>query len=233
MIENIVNRHIYIGSSKDIDGRVRIHTNALDDGNHHSDYLQNAWNKYGFENFVYDILIICDEDMLLFYEQSFIDAWKPAYNMSKIAGRIEMTEEVCHKISVANRVENLSVESRERRSIAKMGNTYGAGHKMTDDNRAILMEMNIGNTYGVGKGKPLTEERKQHLSEINMGRTHTEETKHIVSVSLLGNKRGMGNHNHTGHKATEESRRGMSESQKKRFAREKVIASSDQQWECT
>jgi hypothetical protein len=43
-----------------------------------------------------------------------------------------------------------------------------------------------------------------------MGRKHSEETKRKISLSLLGNKRGLGNKNHFGKKHSKEARDKMS-----------------------
>ena len=46
-IKNLINGKLYIGSSIDVDKRLKSHFSALDKGCHNNAYLQNAWNKYG------------------------------------------------------------------------------------------------------------------------------------------------------------------------------------------
>lgn len=50
-ILNIINNKIYIGSSKNISSRLSRHFYDLNRNNHHNQYLQNAYNKYGKESF--------------------------------------------------------------------------------------------------------------------------------------------------------------------------------------
>jgi len=55
-IKNILDGKMYIGSSIDIERRKRQHLNSLLKNEHHSIHLQRAWNKYGKDNFVFEIL---------------------------------------------------------------------------------------------------------------------------------------------------------------------------------
>ena len=50
-IQNKVNGAAYIGSSVDLDVRIKTHFRSLKRGNHFCDYLQRAWNKYGEASF--------------------------------------------------------------------------------------------------------------------------------------------------------------------------------------
>jgi group I intron endonuclease len=68
-IRNIVNNHIYIGSAKNFKTRWNTHLCNLRKGKHHSSHLQKAFRKYGEENFIFEILITCHPDTLLWYEQ--------------------------------------------------------------------------------------------------------------------------------------------------------------------
>jgi len=54
-IINKVNGKYYIGSSNDIKGRWSEHKNDLKANRHDNDYLQKSWNKYGEENFEFEV----------------------------------------------------------------------------------------------------------------------------------------------------------------------------------
>jgi group I intron endonuclease len=87
-IINKINNKFYIGSSYDIKMRIRKHFEKLKRNKHHSVYFQNAYNKYGKENFYYEILEICNREDTLKIEQKYLDSiinWKQSYNMSKKA----------------------------------------------------------------------------------------------------------------------------------------------------
>ncbi|MEZ5040299.1 MAG: GIY-YIG nuclease family protein [Saprospiraceae bacterium] len=75
-IKNTLNGRMYIGSSKNIRSRIFQHLNSLEhkQNNHHSSFLQFAWNKYGKSNFSIIILEVLDKEKeLIFREQYWID----------------------------------------------------------------------------------------------------------------------------------------------------------------
>jgi len=55
-IRNIINNKVYIGSTSKFKSRKASHFGHLRFGDHSNKYLQNAWNKYGEEKFVFEIL---------------------------------------------------------------------------------------------------------------------------------------------------------------------------------
>lgn len=85
-ITNLINGKCYIGKSEDIEYRKKIHFRELDERKHHSSYLQEDYNKYGKENFSFEIVeVIKDENLLLFAERFMIDkfdSFKSGYNMT-------------------------------------------------------------------------------------------------------------------------------------------------------
>lgn len=73
-ISNIITNKSYIGSAKNLRKRFSQHLNLLKLGKHHSIHLQNSYNKYGEDNFKYEIIEFCDEKDLLFREQYYLDS---------------------------------------------------------------------------------------------------------------------------------------------------------------
>lgn len=51
---------VYIGQAAHIEKRWSVHKFWLRKGTHHSEYLQNCWNKYGETNFTFKILEMCE-----------------------------------------------------------------------------------------------------------------------------------------------------------------------------
>lgn len=70
---NIINNKIYIGSTKNLRKRFNQHINLLKLQKHHSIHFQNSYNKYGENNFIYEIIELCDEKDLLLREQYYLD----------------------------------------------------------------------------------------------------------------------------------------------------------------
>lgn len=72
-IINKVNNKYYIGSSKNIDFRWKIHIRQLNNQKHHNEYLQRAWNKYGSDVFDFVIVENVSVENLLTVEQKYLN----------------------------------------------------------------------------------------------------------------------------------------------------------------
>lgn len=77
---------IYIGSAVNLRKRINNHSFDLVHQRHGNSKLQNHCNKYGIEDLVFTIIILCSPSQLIEYEQIFIDRRKPWFNICKIAG---------------------------------------------------------------------------------------------------------------------------------------------------
>lgn len=75
-ITNLVNNKKYIGQAVDIEDRWKDHIRDLNNNKHHNPPLQNAWNKYGMDNFSFSILCECDVEELNKLEIEYIDKHK-------------------------------------------------------------------------------------------------------------------------------------------------------------
>ena len=65
-IENKYDNKIYIGSSVNVDNRKYKHFWMLRKNIHDNNYLQNSYNKFGEENFTFEVLELCNfEDFFL------------------------------------------------------------------------------------------------------------------------------------------------------------------------
>ena len=67
-----VNNKAYIGSSVHIKKRWTEHKSLLKAGKHYNNQLQEDYNKYGADSFLYTILINCKSQMLNKYENKYI-----------------------------------------------------------------------------------------------------------------------------------------------------------------
>ena len=63
-IINVLNNKFYVGSAVDFTARKRRHWWALRSQRHANRHLQSAWNKYGEENFKFEMLLECEIDRL-------------------------------------------------------------------------------------------------------------------------------------------------------------------------
>lgn len=97
-ILNTINGKCYIGSTSRIFGeRWCQHKTELNNNKHKNTYLQNAWNKYGKEAFVFIEQERLNNNELTINqirerEQYWIDNLKPEYNLSDVSLYGEMSE---------------------------------------------------------------------------------------------------------------------------------------------
>lgn len=74
------NNKFYIGSSIDINRRLKTHISLLKHNKHTNEYLQRAWNKYSEQNFRYEIIeTVHDNSQLQIREKWWLDHTK-CYN---------------------------------------------------------------------------------------------------------------------------------------------------------
>lgn len=59
-IINKINNKKYIGQTYDLEYRWKRHKSDLNNNNHSNNHLMSAWNKYGEDNFEFDIIEKCD-----------------------------------------------------------------------------------------------------------------------------------------------------------------------------
>lgn len=101
-ITNLINSKFYIGSSsRNLLERFNKHQYQLKSNIHTNKHLQSSYNKYGIENFKFEILEYCSRDTCIEREQFYIDTLKPQYNKNLIAGsslNVKHSEETKDKI---------------------------------------------------------------------------------------------------------------------------------------
>lgn len=121
---------VYIGSAVNISNRWNQHLNRLRRGIHHSTKLQRHFNKYGESDLSFSVLIRCDKEQLLRYEQVYIDSYNPFFNGCKVAGSplgYKHTDEFKHRC-------------REN----KIGNKYCLGREISEEHRLNLRISHTG-----------------------------------------------------------------------------------------
>ena len=161
-ILNLINKDCYIGSASHFKGRATTHIRQLKNGNHHSTILQRAYNKYGEDNFIIELILVCPLQYLIYYEQQLINEFSPKYNICKIAG--------------SNKGLKWSEKSKKSLSIKRTGTIRVdlKGRKRTTFTKEKISKSR--------KGKCLKEDNPFY------GKTHTQEVKDKIRQSKLGKK---------------------------------------------
>lgn len=198
-IRNVVNQKFYVGSTINMKERTRTHRNKLRRNTHHTPHLQAAWNKYGEECFVFEVVEeVASVDEL----QSAEDAWLAAH----------VGQPYCYNAGLRS-------GAPWRGAPAEDHPCYGRP-KPPEEIAAIaagVRKRYEDPTYVPRLGKQHTEETKAKISAkvqaaVTEGRSGkfipSEETRKRMSQALKGNQ------NAKGHIRTEEHRRKLSEANK-------------------
>ncbi len=174
-IRNKLNGKRYIGSSIDIEKRWKGHKRDLKAGNHGNPHLQNAFNKYGIENFLFMELeeIKGDKSSLYKREQEYLDKWLSTgslYNISSIAIG------TCLK--------------------GELNGMYGKYHtQKTRDKMSVNKNKYYETHEGPRKGQKVTKETRAKQSKAKSGKNHpmygkkqSQETCDKRSKALMGHE---------------------------------------------
>lgn len=150
-IVNRISGDYYIGSSVNLKGRWWKHLNHLRRRIHKNPKLQNAWNKYKEEGFIFEILLYCDSENCVTYEQIVLDHYQPKYNCTMIAGN-------------GNWLGKKHTEaSKEKNRQSKLGQKHSAATKQ------LMSKQRRGkNHYLYGRHHSI--EAKQKMSRARIGK---------------------------------------------------------------
>lgn len=164
------NQKIYVGSTYNFDSRFKTHRNSLKNNKHKNPYLQAAYNKYGEENFIYEIIEYCKEEDLLFREQYWMDLTE-CYVREKGFNNCVLSD---RPLGYKHTEENKKIMSEKKKGI-----------KQTSENIAKRMA-------GRKKDYKHSEETKDKMREVKLGDKnprygikYTEEQKAIKVEKLL------------------------------------------------
>jgi group I intron endonuclease len=156
-ITNTINGKLYIGqTSRDLQTRINDYKNH----NGHNDYLTNAFNKHGFDNFVFEQIDSADNIYELnqkekyyieFYDTTNRDK---GYNLRSGGDRPVVTNEVREKQSKSHKGIKQSEEWINKR-IKRGEEHHGYGVPKTEEYKKKLSEATKGeNSYWYGKKRP-------------------------------------------------------------------------------
>ena len=182
-ITNLVNGKVYIGASKRIEDRWREHKKRINSPIH------SDLETYGLDNFKFEVLLECPEDMLCQWERDMIalydsDDPEKGYNNPK-------DRPYSLKISEANKGRSISEEQKKKLSEKMKGKYFSEehkrklseshkGHKHTDETRH---KMKGRTPWNKGLKNIYSEEVKRKISEALKGRSLSEETRRKMSES--------------------------------------------------
>jgi group I intron endonuclease len=181
-ITNMANGKYYIGSAESFARREWQHKYDLRKGIHKNPRLQAAWNKYGADMFVFEIIEkVPDGESQL--------AWEDRH----LSVHVGLRE--CYNINTSAEAPRLGIPmsdaSKARLSLNRTGKGAGKDHYRYGKTLSEGVRAKIGNTQrGVAK-PPRSEEHRRNLSEANkgnqnwLGKRHSDESKAKMSKRVL------------------------------------------------
>jgi group I intron endonuclease len=185
-ITNLINGKKYYGSSLNMRHRWSQHKTHLNHGNHNNPHLQNAWNKYGEDKFIFEEIVycsvvhliptLCDDGIKrILLEQVFIDNNKDGYNINLIAGSRfgqRFSDETKKRMSELKKGRKLSDETRVKMSAARKGRIISTTQRLK------ISEANRQRVW--------TDEARQKMSESK--KNISDETRRKISEKMKGRK---------------------------------------------
>ena len=142
-ITNIVNGKFYIGSTKSVRSRWAQHKHRLNKCIHANDHLQSAWNKYGKDAFIIEVIAETTPEDRNIVEKQFINSLgcldrEVGYNIKPDADARSHSPETIAKIKAScigrKPTRTGAIISSEQRS--KQSESM-KGRKMSDEQKAI------------------------------------------------------------------------------------------------
>ena len=205
-ITNMITNDYYIGSAESFERRKWHHTYDLRRGAHKNPRMQAAWNKYGSEAFVFEVLEEIPDGRATFdVENTYLmkcvgqpDCYN--VNVDAYVPRLGIPHREDSKQKISAAVQQALTEGRAGRFIpteetrAKMsesarGNTNAKGYKRTDAEREAIRQRTLGNQHFLGKQH--TEETKDALRRRLSARLPDGSTREFVGVSAAGVELGV------------------------------------------
>jgi group I intron endonuclease len=149
----------YIGSSTRIQSRIKGHKNDLKNNRHHSQRLQNYWNKYSESEFIFSVVELVElPERLIEREQSHIDFRKPAFNMSPTAGSClgsRHTEESKKRASISTKSRHPDWKIKVSKALQ--------GHPVSEETRRKISVGHIGQKVSEATKAKISTARKGHF----------------------------------------------------------------------
>lgn len=185
-ITNQIDNKIYVGYTNNFRYRYTDHVNDLKGNRHCNTYLQNAWNKYGKENFLFEILVECPEHLLVSEEHYWATLLnthddKYGYNIlpTNPEGQIKFTKEIVQKRQNTRRkrAEEKGYWFTEEWKQAARERETGKKQSAETIRKRLETFKKIGYVPKPPsfKGKKLSEYQLKRLSEVHKGKKISEE----------------------------------------------------------
>ena len=173
-LTNLEDGKVYVGQTNNLDIRKNRHFYDLKKNKHHNKFLQNSYNKYGEENFIFECVEITDNlDERELY-------WINEYGGINSELNYNLKDPLTSDFSDYLKVEIKKSMSGE--------NNPNYGNKWSEEQKEKLSKERKGLTLEVRVGKEKSDLAKEKMSKTRTGGKHTEEHKNKIREANLGEK---------------------------------------------
>lgn len=198
-----VTKKMYVGSSQELDKRIRRHFYELRNNIHHNSRLQELWNQH--TRLTISIIPVDTIELARMVEQDVIDKNINSGNLLNIGAAVIGGDNLTHhpqrdeiikqiKDSLSARLSGMNQMERKA-TFGRSGEQNGMyGRKHTQEARAIMSETSKGNTYTLGR--VMSDQQRSQLSEMAKtrtgernafyGKTHSDATKAKLAEANRG-----------------------------------------------
>lgn len=178
-ITNVETGKIYIGSTKCFEKRRSEHFGNLKNNRHHSRYLQNSYNKHGEGAFVFEIIEVCENEVLLerelYYLNKLLKAnennhyfYKLGYNVCRIPSSnlgTKMSNEQKRKLSEIKKGKRPEHLHTKEALLARQGCQKGIPKRKESIEKRQKTRMERGGYF-------VSDETRKKMSELMKGENH-------------------------------------------------------------
>jgi len=185
-ITNKMNGHRYVGSAVDLGARFSHHLHHLREEKHCNGHLQNAWNKYGEDAFLFEVVEEWEPEFLISMEQWWMNMLQPEYNIVPVAGSSlgrKFSDETISKLSAVAKRRSFSREGRAHLSAAGkrrgfLTKKYRTGiFGLTPEQ--ITANAKKGYANSIGK---LTNKQRMEIGNKKLTKSQIHEIRHLLAL---------------------------------------------------
>lgn len=181
-ITNKINGKIYVGKSNHFFSRKSHHVVDLRNNSHNNEHLQKAWNKYGEENFLFEVLEECEKEFLYSQEHYWCNILntfdhncgyniKPTDPLNK-RGNSKLSIEKTRKALLGRK---LSIDHKQKLSIAKLG------RQLSENTKLKMSIIKKGKVFSDDTKRKMSEYRYSHPLKLFTGKKHPVELQKQIS----------------------------------------------------
>lgn len=194
----VANGKVYIGQAIDLDRRRRNHLSKLRTKHHSNEHLQRAFDKYGENNFKFEIIELCAEEELTKREDFYISHFNSmddhhGFNQREAGKGGRLSERVKKKMSESRRGANnprygIKHTEETRKRISESLKKVSYKLKISPENRKKMREGQ--------RNKPwkMPEELRKYHSEIRKGKPSPNKGKkysYEIRIKMSEARKGM------------------------------------------